>query len=105
MAVAAWRDHRDNRNDFGHGTRLVPVMMLPILKKRNEVSALEYIVFRGGLETIVDMATGVSWLLLPLSRVYQVGIPDSSNLHAFGTLLLDAKEINSIGAIAPTGAR
>ena len=51
------------------------------------------------------MTNSVEDMLLPLSRIYQVGIPDSSNLHAFGTLLLDAKEINSIGAIAPTGAR
>lgn len=92
--------------DHGYGTRLVPVMSFPILKKRNEVLALEYVVFRGGLETVASMATGVSWLmLLPLSRVYQVGIPDSSNLHAFGALLLDAKEINSVGTIVYDGAR
>ena len=76
---------------------MVPVMMFPILKKYNEVLALGYVIFRGGLETVGYMATVVSWLLLlPLSQAYRVGTPDASNLHALSTILLNGNEIGSI---------
>jgi hypothetical protein len=79
---------------------MVPVMMFPILKKKNEVLALGYVVFRGALETIAYLATAAGWLLLlPLSQAYRVGAPDAGSLRAIGALLLDAKEIGSIGTI------
>jgi hypothetical protein len=82
---------------MGLALAMVPVMMFPILKKHNEVLALGYVVFRGGLETVTYMAMVVSWLLLlPLSQVYRVGTPDASNLHALSTILLDGNEIGSI---------
>jgi hypothetical protein len=85
---------------MGLALAMVPVMMFPILKKHNEVLALGFVVFRGGLETVGYMATVVSWLLLlPLSQVYRVGTPDASNLHALSTVLLDANEIGSIMTI------
>jgi len=85
---------------MGLALAMVPVMMFPILKKHNEVLALGYVVFRGGLETVTYMAMVVSWLLLlPLSQVYRVGTPDASNLYALSTILLDGNEIGSILAI------
>jgi len=85
---------------MGLALAMVPVMMFPILKKHNEVLALGYVVFRGGLETVTYMATVVSWLLLlPLSQVYRVGAPDSSNLHALSTILMNGDEIGSVATI------
>jgi hypothetical protein len=85
---------------MGLALAMVPVMMFPILKKQNEFLALGYVVFRGALETITYLATVVGWLLLlPLSQAYRVGAPDAGSLRAIGALLLDAKEIGSIGTI------
>jgi len=85
---------------MGLALAMIPVMMFPILKKQNEVLALGYVVFRGALETIAYLATAVGWLLLlPLSQAYRVGAPDAGSLRAIGALLLDAKEIGSIGTI------
>ena len=85
---------------MGLSLAMVPVMMFPILRKQNEALALGYAVFRGGLETIAPLATAVGWLLLlPLSRTYQVGAPDAASLRTIGALLLNAKEIGSIGTI------
>jgi hypothetical protein len=82
---------------MGLALAMVPVMMFPILKKHNEVLALGYVVFRGGLETVTYMAMAISWLLLlPLSQVYRVGTPDAPNLHALSTILLGGNEIGSI---------
>lgn len=85
---------------MGLALAMIPVVMFPILKKQNEVLALGYVAFRGALETIAPLATAAGWLLLlPLSQAYQVGAPDAGSLCAIGALLLDAKEIGSIGAI------
>ena len=85
---------------MGLALAMIPMMMFPILKKQNEVLALGYVVFRGGLETAAYLATALGWLLLlPLSQAYRVGAPDAASLRAIGALLLDAKEIGSIGTI------
>jgi hypothetical protein len=85
---------------MGLSLAMIPVMMFPILRKQNEALALGYAVFRGGLETLSPLATAVGWLLLlPLSQAYRVGAPDEPSLRAIGALLLDAKEIGSIGTI------
>jgi hypothetical protein len=77
---------------------MVPVLMFPILRKYNEALALGYVVIRGGLEAVTYLAVATSWLLLvPLSQIYaQAGALDASKFQALGTLLLEAKEINSI---------
>lgn len=85
---------------MGLALAVVPIVAFPILRKQNEAMALGYVVFRGGLETVTYMATVVGWLaLLPLSRVYQAGTPDASNLKAWGDWLLRAEEIGSISTI------
>jgi hypothetical protein len=85
---------------MGLALAMVPVTAFPILRKHNETLALGYIVFRGGLEAVRYMATTISWLLLlPLSKVYQAGTPNASNLQALGDVLLNVEEIADIGAI------
>ncbi|MBN2115916.1 MAG: DUF4386 domain-containing protein [Anaerolineales bacterium] len=83
---------------MGLALAMVPVVAFPVLRKYNEALALGYVVFRGGLETVIYMAMAVNWLLLlPLSQVYrQSTIPDVSNFQALGALLLDADELSSI---------
>ena len=83
---------------MGLALAMVPVMMFPILKKSNEALALGYVVFRGGLEAVTYIAMTIGWLLLlPLSRAYvQAGAPDTSDIRAWGNLLLKADEIGSI---------
>jgi hypothetical protein len=85
---------------MGLALAMVPVSAFPILRKHNETLALGYVVIRGGLEAVRYMANTISWLLLlPLSKVYQAGTPDSSNLQALGNVLLNVEEIADIGAI------
>jgi hypothetical protein len=86
---------------MGLALAMVPVLMFPILRKRNEALALAYVVFRGGLETVTYLAIATGWLLLvPISQIYaQAGAWDASNAQALGTLLLEAKEIGSVLAI------
>ena len=85
---------------MGLALAMVPVTAFPALRKHNQVLALGYVVFRGGLETVTYMAMAVSWLLLlPLSQVYQAGVSDASNLRALGNSILEAQEIGSISGI------
>lgn len=83
---------------MGLALAMVPVMMFPILRRHNEALALGYVVFRGGLESVTYLAIAISWLLLvPLSQLYvQAGALDASNVHALGTILLEAKGISSV---------
>ena len=56
---------------MGLALAMVPVMLFPIFKKHNEALALGYVVFRGALETVTDIAMVISWLfLLVVSREY-----------------------------------
>ncbi len=83
---------------MGLALAMVPVMMLPILRRHNEALALGYVVLRGGLEAVAYLAIATGWLLLvPLSQIYvRAGVLDASTIQALGTLLLEAKEIASI---------
>ena len=86
---------------------MIPIMLFPILRKYNEVLALGYLVFRGGLEAFTYITIVISWLLLvPLSQAYeQAGASNPSHFQAFGLLLLEAGEISSVTAIVfPLGA-
>ncbi len=84
---------------MGLALAMVPIMMFPILKRHNETLALGYVVFRGGLETIIYFAGVFSLLLLiTLSQEYvEVGAADASYFQNWGTLLLKADfQINPI---------
>jgi uncharacterized protein DUF4386 len=93
---------------MGLALAMVPVMMYPILKKKNEVFALGYVVFRGGLETFTYIAGVIILLLLvSFSQVYvQAGAPDASNFQAVGTVLRKAVEISTTTTeiVFPLGA-
>ncbi len=85
---------------MGLALAMLPVIAYPVLRKRDEILALGYVVFRGGLEGVYYMAIVVSWLLLlPLSLVYQAGSPEASNLRVLANVLLEAKEIAVFGGI------
>lgn len=93
---------------MGVALAMVPVLMYPITKKHNEILALGYVIFRGGLETVTYFAWVISWLLLvPLSQAYvKAGSLDDSHFQALGTLLLKAGEISGIltAIVFPLGA-
>jgi hypothetical protein len=94
---------------MGLALAMIPIMLFPILKKYNEVLALGYVVFRGGLEAFTYITMAISWLLLvPLSQAYaqaQSGASNPSSFQALGTLLLNSGEISSVTAIVfPLGA-
>jgi hypothetical protein len=93
---------------MGLALAMVPVMMFPILKKQNEVLALGYVVFRGGLETFTYIVEVIFLLLLvSFSQVYvQAGALDASNFQAVGILLRKAVEISTTMTeiIFPLGA-
>jgi hypothetical protein len=93
---------------MGLALAMVPVMMFPILKKHNEVLALGYVVFRGGLETFTYIA-GVIFLLLlvPFSQAFvQAGAADVATVQALGTVLRKAVEISTTTTeiVFPLGA-
>jgi hypothetical protein len=48
----------------GLALALVPVVFWPIGKRYNETLAMGYVVFRGGLETVIYIVGALGWLLL-----------------------------------------
>jgi hypothetical protein len=48
----------------GFALAMVPIVFWPVGKRYNETLALGYVVFRGGLETILYIAMAIGWLLL-----------------------------------------
>ena len=52
----------------GFALAMVPVVFWPVGKRYNETLAMGYVVFRGGLETVLYIVGAIGWLLLiPLS--------------------------------------
>lgn len=74
---------------MGFALALVPVLMFPVLKKHNEVLAVGYVVFRGGLETVTYIATVIGWLLLiVVSQDYAAaGAPAAAYFQTLGNVL------------------
>jgi hypothetical protein len=93
---------------MGFALAMVPVVIWPILKEYNQVLALGYVVFRGGLETVTYMTTAISWLLLiPFSEQYATaGTPADLYLHTMGRTLVEAAEISGTmtAIVFPLGA-
>ncbi|OGO52108.1 MAG: hypothetical protein A2Z32_03965, partial [Chloroflexi bacterium RBG_16_69_14] len=48
----------------GFALAMVPVVFWPVGKRYNETLAMGYVVFRGGLETILYIVMALGWLLL-----------------------------------------
>jgi hypothetical protein len=65
------------------------VVAYPVFKKHDQVLAMGYVVFRGGIETVTYIVTTVSFLLLlPLSREFvKAGTPQDSYFQTLGALL------------------
>jgi hypothetical protein len=75
---------------MGLSLAMIPVVLFPIFKKRNEVLAIGYVVFRGALETLITIASVVCFLvLIVLSQKYVgAGAPASSHFQTLGALIL-----------------
>ena len=94
---------------MGLALAMVPAVVFPLLKEHNKALAVGYVIFRGGLETVIVMAFATSLLLLiPLSQAYVgAGSHDGSALGTLGTLLLETgfqtspivKIVFSLGAL------
>src|SRR5688572_20145570 len=48
----------------GFALAMVPVVFWPVGKRYNETLAMGYVVFRGGLETVIYMLGALGWLML-----------------------------------------
>ena len=87
---------------MGLSLAMVPVLLYPIFRKRNEALAMGSVVFRGVFEAICEMCLVFSMFgLLTLSELYgKVGAVDALNLQALGSLLIASGEwIQMIGGI------
>jgi hypothetical protein len=78
---------------MGFALAMVPVMLFPILKKQNESLALGYVVFRGALETVIYIASVITWLFLVLaSHEYGVAGANASYFRSLGSVLLKGSD-------------
>ncbi len=79
---------------MGFALALVPVLLFPILKKESEASAIGYVVFRGGLETVTYILIAACWILLAgfAPRIAGAGTADGAGLRAAGEAVLMAAE-------------
>jgi hypothetical protein len=87
---------------MGLALAMVPAMMFPILKRRNEPLAIGYVIFRGALETFTTLALAMCWLLLVVvaRQSADSGAAAASQFGSVGFLLLKAPDtIMAIGGI------
>lgn len=77
---------------MGLALALVPVVVFPILRRHSETLAIGYVVFRGALETLLYIATAMSWLLLVVvARQYaEAGAASAAQFSNLGTTLAKA---------------
>lgn len=88
---------------MGFSLAMVPVMMFPLFKRKNEALALGAVVFRGPVEAVLYILTVLGWLLLiTLGKEFvSAGAPAASHFQVFGTVLLQSgRQINQILEIA-----
>ena len=76
----------------GFSLALVPVVFWPIGKRYNETLAMGYVVFRGGQELVMYIATALGWLLLTAlstqpDAAAQAGFVRTIETVAWGQLL------------------
>ena len=85
---------------MGLALAMVPVMMFPILKRHNEALAIGYVVFRGALESVTNLAFAIGWLSLPLiSRGYaKATAAEAFFFQSLSDLVLQAH--NQMGHVA-----
>ena len=90
---------------MGFALAFVPVLMFPILKRRNEALALGYVVFRGALETVIDIAIAVIWLtLVAIGRnATAAGAPEVASFQETGAALRGAADASQFITILAFG--
>ncbi len=73
---------------------MVPVMLFPIFREINEILAVGYVVFRGALETVIYIASVITWqFLLIVGREYAAaGAPDASYFQVLGSVLKEGHD-------------
>ena len=84
---------------MGFSLAMVPVMMFPIFKKKNEALALGAVVFRGPVEAVLYIMMVVSWLMLiSLGKEFvAAGAPAGSYFQNIGAVLVQSgTQINQI---------
>jgi len=84
---------------MGFSLAMVPVMMFPIFKKKNEALALGAVVFRGPVEAVLYILTVLSWLMLiTLGKEFvAAGAPVDSHFQNLGAVLMQSgTQINQI---------
>lgn len=88
---------------MGFSLAMVPVMMFPIFKKKNEALALGAVVFRGPVEAVLYILIVASWLMLiTLGKEFvAAGAPAGSHFQNLGAVLVQSgNQINQILEIA-----
>lgn len=93
---------------MGLSLAMIPAVMFPIFRKQNEVLALGYVVFRGALETMITIASVVSFIILVLlgQKFVSAGAPAASYFQTLGALLLEGEASLSaiLEIVFPIGA-
>ena len=73
----------------GVALAMVPVVFWPIGKRQNETLAIGYVVFRGGQEMVMYIATALGWLLLIALSAEPDGAPLAAFLRTAETVAWD----------------
>jgi len=84
---------------MGFSLAMVPVMMFPLFKKKNEALALGAVVFRGPVEAVLYILMVVSWLMLiTVGKEFVVaGMPSNSHFQNLGAVLVQSgNQLNQI---------
>jgi Domain of unknown function (DUF4386) len=80
----------------GFALAMVPVVFWPIGRRYNETLAMGYVVFRGGLETVIYIVGALGWLvLIALSKEADAG-PLANFVRTTGTVIWDQGAITFV---------
>jgi hypothetical protein len=73
----------------GLALAMVPVVFWPVGKRYNETLAMGYVVFRGGLETVLYITMALGWLLLIALSTHPDTAPLASFVNTFVAVIGD----------------
>lgn len=93
---------------MGVALAMIPAVIFPVLKRRDEVLAIGYVVFRGALETFTYLFIVIAWLsLIPLSQAFvSAGAGNGAYLLDLGDWVRSAADMstNLTAIVFPLGA-